>query len=360
MRYGTYGLLETRLAATRAVVQRLQHPCIDTKPFYFAETNPFRALRRCTEWAHWSGVPCDGAIFALRASLCTGTRARDAMRPGYNTASRLWKLKDCPTVDFAVYRAYASSAPASTTPLYELMLRGAPGTLQSLHRFRDSTSGAEYRLPVLLQPPVDDGLKDGDVVEVSLRPDSTGAVRYPTMQIRERGKRPNYLIGCMDLVANGLSVGRLLRTECPLLCRLLIRGPLRRNRARFLSAALQRSGAQHVLDVGGGCGGDAPFWATHPAVRTVHVVEPDCEAVREYQRRLHTSFAAVHDPGDGAWRLPGGTVFYFQTTDLQGATPRAPPAGPVLAALCYSISQIVADHADPGAVPGGHGARRPE
>lgn len=73
----------------------------------------------------------------------------------------MFKLKHVPTIDFAVYQAPQHMG------LFELMLRSRDtGTLQSLHRFRDAQH-TEYNLPVLLRPPPDVLLRNGDVVDQS-------------------------------------------------------------------------------------------------------------------------------------------------------------------------------------------------
>jgi hypothetical protein len=56
----------------------------------------------------------------------------------------------------------------------------------------------------------------------------TAVVTYPTLQRREGGKRANFVIGGMDLAANGMTIDSLLQPDCPALVRLVLGGPLRR------------------------------------------------------------------------------------------------------------------------------------
>ena len=257
-------------------------------------------------------------------------------RPGYSDPHpRLWKVKHVPTIDFLVQRA-----PAGLNA-FELMLRGAPGCVQSVHRFRNTRDGFEYRMPVLLVPPAGVDLVDGDVVElgVSVVRDyahRTANVHFPTMHVREAGKLANCLVGGMDLTANGMTLDTFLQPDCPLLPRLLMSGPMRAQRVRFLSSIVR----PHILEVGGGRGGDLGVWARHPVVRCVDVVDPDPEALREYMRRLRTSYDARAD-GD-CFVLPDGRRFRFHVV----AAPDIPGhigAGADIAILCFSASQIITD-----------------
>lgn len=59
---------------------------------------------------------------------------------------------------------------------------------------------------------------DGDVVEMAVavdRPDDglAAEVRFVTMQTRERGKLPNFVIGGMDIAAAGMSLEGLLHSD---------------------------------------------------------------------------------------------------------------------------------------------------
>ena len=214
--YTLHGQLETRHAAVQAIVRRLGLATVRCKPFYAVEPHPHRALEACVSWAKATHVPCDGVVFA------------DASRPGYCAQGpRLWKVKHVPTIDFALHRVPGGQA------VFELMLRGAPGCVQSLHRFRSSHDGFEYRLPVLLAPPLGLELSDGDVVELGLSVDRDwdsrqATVHFPTMHVRERGKTPNCLVGGMDLAANGMT----LDTDGP------FRGPKQNETARARSCSL--------------------------------------------------------------------------------------------------------------------------
>jgi hypothetical protein len=331
--YVTQGCYETRHAALCLAVRRLGLPHVIHKPFFAFEPHPRLALTRCVEWARTHGVPCDGVIFA------------DAMRPGYATTPRLWKLKHEPTIDFAVY--------ACGTELFEVMLRGSPAsTMQSLHSFRDARM--QYELPVLLRPPDGVSLADGDVVELGLSVErdwahGTGRVSFRTIQPRERGKQANFLVGGMDLVANGMTLRSLLQPDCPVLPRLVMDGPLRRARVRFLHRALEYVGpVTRVLDIGGGRGGDTAVWVHHPGLTVVDVVEPDPEALAEYRRRLVDTYGAEEAPHGGELRLPTGRRFRFHPTDAMGAlrTTIAAGGGGTLAVLSFSVSQIVAHDDD--------------
>lgn len=97
--YGATGRYATRHAAAEALVRRLDGripangPVVRCKPCFPVAHNPHAAIRRCTAWARTVGLPCDGVVFV------------DDGLPGYARGERLWKLKDAPTIDFAVNRA---------------------------------------------------------------------------------------------------------------------------------------------------------------------------------------------------------------------------------------------------------------
>ena len=332
MAYISHGRFETRQAAMRQAVRRLGLDRVIHKPYFPVEPHPQRALRRCVEWAERAGVPCDGVVFV------------DAELSGYAAGPRLWKLKHLPTIDFAVY-----GAPAPCR-LYEVMLRGGPASaMQSLHRFRDAQF--EYDLPVLLEPPASVTLADGDVVELGLRVDrdwesGTGTVTFPTMQVRERGKHANFLVGGMDLVANGMTLATLLQPGCSVLPRLVLDGPVRRARTQFLQGVLAQTGATRVLEVGGGCGGDLAVWMRHPRLAVVDVVEPDATAVAEYRRRLVETHGATPSGDNGL--CAAGRLFRFHTARFQdvGGWLSDDDAGVLLAVLIFSITQVAAEDAD--------------
>ena len=152
-RYGAHGRYAARHAAAVAVCRRLAAAlpaalgvAARTKPHHPLNANPYAAIGRCAAWAAERGVACDGVVLV------------DAGAPGYARGDRLWKRKDAPTVDFAVYAVApaARGAPAAP-PLYELMLRGDGAMMQSVHRFRSAPRGGgparEFRAPVLLAAP---------------------------------------------------------------------------------------------------------------------------------------------------------------------------------------------------------------
>ena len=107
---------------------------------------------------------------------------------GYLIPDRIWKLKDVPTIDFTL------CAIPGHQKRFELMLRAGEGVLQSLHAFRhvydDADSVEPYRLPVLVEG---NGLQAGQVVELGVRIQKQRNVSFPTMQIRESLKQPNFL-----------------------------------------------------------------------------------------------------------------------------------------------------------------------
>ena len=111
---------------------------------------------------------------------------------------------------------------------------------------------------------------------------------------------------------------------------------MRRARVQFLSAVV----SPHILEVGGGRGGDLGVWARHPVVRLVDVVDPDPVALHEYARRLRVTY---HGEGDDLhMRLPDGRLFRFHVaraedlSDLPGVG-----QGSQLAVLSFSASQII-------------------
>ena len=54
-------------------------------------------------------------------------------------------------------------------------------------------------------------------------------VGYRSLQRREKGKQPNYLIGAMDIAANALTLTGLLSPQRdPSLVRAIFKGPLHR------------------------------------------------------------------------------------------------------------------------------------
>ena len=324
--YARKGRYHTRHTAMLAVTRRLRDagvPCF-AKPMFPVGINPQLAIRRCLQWSQDANVPCDGVVFVSNQVI------------GYGTLSRLWKVKHVPTIDFSVHRAFDD--------VYELMLRSSQGTVQSLHRFRDDR--CEYVLPVLLQPPVGVQLCDGDVVElgIQVQRDAVARVSFPTMHVRESGKSPNYLLGGMDLTANAMNVSAFLRPECPFLMRILLRGAVREARNAFLSYTLSIIQPCHVMEIGGGCGGDASVWVGTPNLEIVDVIEPDREAVAEYKRRLMDRFDGT--PHRQTVVLADGQRFRFHALPLFDINPSVARQGCDVAVLYFSISQIVSNDTD--------------
>ena len=334
--YAWHGRHLTRHAATQAVVHRLSVlgcKCF-SKPVFRVGLHPQRAMRQCMQWAANMGVPCDGVVFA------------DNTVTGYGTTGRLWKVKYMPTVDFAVHRAFDD--------IFELMLRTGRNVMQSLHRFRDNRF--EYILPVLLQAPPDVKLQDGDVVEVALEvvrmeTTNTAFVTFPSMHVREAGKTPNFLIGGMDLAANGMTVNHFLRQGCSVLMRVLLGGPVRRMRNCFLKECLGHIHPSYVLEIGGGCGGDVAMWSGATAVEIIDVVEPDTSAIDEYKRRLCHAFHGTEHKQTVV--LPDGRRFRFHATEIFSLPTHVARRGCDLAVLYFCISQIVGNDTDMDALLGG-------
>ena len=333
MQYINQGRYQTRYAAMRAMVHRLQRlgvPCL-CKPIFYATLNPHQAVENCRIWSRDSGLPCDGVIFIKDHT------------PGYGAIRRLWKVKHRPTIDFMVFQAFPNT--------YELMLRATRSLVQSLHRFSDGST--EYTLPVLLQPPL--SLKDGDVVELSVRVHrekvGTARITFPTMQLRERGKQANCLLGGMDVAARGLSIESLLSNGSPHLVRILLSGMIRKSRSRFLQHILDRVDPVHILEIGGGRGGDMAQWIQFPRLEIVDVVEPDAEAVQEYQHRLLQTHRGMQHKGVVV--LPNAQRFRFHGVPIFDLIPSVAKHRCNMAVLSFSISQIVSRDADADALLGG-------
>ena len=347
--YAWRGRYLTRYTAMSSLVRHLHNlgcPC-SFKPIFCMDQCPQTAIRKCMQWASARYVPCDGVVFISNALN------------GYGTGNRLWKVKYTPTIDFSVYHAYGD--------VYELMLRANGTIMQSLHRFSDGS--VEYRLPVLMRAPTGVTLHNGDVVEVGVRVECRASVlasvEFTTMQVRERGKQANCLLGGMDLAARGTrllfwmkkislfltSVDNLLQTDCPYLPRALLSGPIRRARNTFLQTVLKRANPTHIMEIGGGCGGDAPQLLQHSLLEIVDVVEPDEKSIAEYQRRLTESF------GGTLYRqtvvLPDGRRFRFHGSALFDVSPTVAHKQCDMALLYFSISQIVASDTDADALLGG-------
>jgi hypothetical protein len=361
LRYAHHGRYTTRYAAAWAIACRLDGRLdgliVTMKPVFPVQLHPHRALECCMAWAATTGVACDGIVFV-----------NDTL-PGYARDNRLWKLKHCPTRPshgpetvwarrwtsrlsrdrrrpHGCAHGFRRRAPGTgRSDLYELMLRGSYGFLQSLHRFRRA-DGTEYDLPVLVRVP--DAAADAPfVAEMTVRvePDRSGRtarVSYPTMQRREAGKHPNFIVGAMDVVANGLNTRALLTPGDAHLLRVVLSRPLRGARVAFTAAALGEIAAPAVLEVGGGCGGDIHLWLRPGALRRVDVVEPDPRSVEEYQGRLLRSFRG--------WRTDAYTIqtervcFAFYVDSVLHLPRYDGPA--TLAVLHFSVSQIVGSARD--------------
>jgi hypothetical protein len=168
-------------------------------------------------------------------------------------------------------------------------------------------------------------------------PGRPARVYYPTMQIRETGKHPNFMVGAMDVVANGLNTRTLLSPSDPHLLRVILNRPLREIRPGFTAAVLAEVGASALVEVGGGCGGDCALWMRCEGVRHVDVVEPDPVSVEEYQRRLLRSFHAWRS--DACTLQTQSTRFVFSVASVLDLPRYAGPAA--AAVLHFSVSQIV-------------------
>ena len=123
------------------------------KPLFPLALYPQQAILCCQEWSRRVGIPCDGVVLA------------DTLAPAYTTPDRMWKLKDIPvrrnpkktgmslglfpfqTIDYSLCGVPGHHC------LFELMLRGSDGVLQSLHAFHHKSDENDdpYQLPVLLQ-----------------------------------------------------------------------------------------------------------------------------------------------------------------------------------------------------------------
>ena len=66
----------------------------------------------------------------------------------------------------------------------------------------------------------------------------SASVHFPTLYRRERGKLANFLVGGMDLAANGMSIEALLQRERFHLSRILLSGPIRAARKQFMARSL--------------------------------------------------------------------------------------------------------------------------
>ena len=335
----------TRLAALQAVLLLLAGRagggdnglCLLRKPAFPLAVDPAGAIRRCQAWAARTGIPCDGVILA------------DGAAPSYVTPDRLWKVKGVATVDCAL------CAVAGHQSLFELMLRAGDGVLQSLHRFRPRSDGGgaePYRLPVLIQG---GGLRAGQVVELGVSVGADREVSFPTLQVREPGKAPNFTWGAMDIVHAGCTLETLLAPGNPTLNRVVIEGPLRAWKNAVLAAAVQRARPAALLELGGGRGGDAHHWVRAGGLQRLDVVDVDAGGLAEYARRLVVSHGATAAATTGEtppwmrrlWLPATGCEVRLLHGDARGFAEGGPYD---LAVLSFSVSQMVGSHDDAAAM----------
>ena len=116
---------------------------------------------------------------------------------------------------------------------------------------------------------------------------NTAMVSFLSMQIRESGKQANFLLGGMDLAANGIHVDAFLQPGGQMLMCSLLQGAVRHVRNWYLRQVLfgmlpygsLLSQAQlkpkHIMEIGGGRGGDASAWCNAASVCAVDVIEPN-------------------------------------------------------------------------------------
>ena len=315
-------LIEGRLIAGKTG-QTMQ---VITKPFLSLYAHPHRAVQSCQKWAMETGIPCDGMIFA------------DADQNGYSQTKRLWKLKNTPTVDFAVYSPVSNRPCPEGSQYWELMLRSSHHTMQSLHRFctKDPQQHV-YNLPVIAQLPVSLNLSDGDVLEFDVKVLPDRSVELPVVRVRERGKLPNFTWAAMDVITANLNVTGILQPMDPILPRVCVQGPLRLTKCRFMENVLNTYHVHSLLEIGGGSGGDAILWLRAPNVHQVDVIEPEKAYLVEYTRRLVESFNGRRD-GDCIWC--GDTVFRFFNCPFQEC-PIIAGQGYDIAIMNFSVSQLV-------------------
>ena len=210
------------------------------KPCFAVVPAPHDALRACREWSAHTDIPCDGVIFVDAQTVGYGGAIEGTAK---GPSTRLWKLKDSPTIDFAVYPVWNHHhhrpAAAAANGVWELMLRGPSNTVLSLHRFRCRCHSQTFQLPVLIQPPADcPPLHSGQVVELTCRI-AGNAVEFVSLQPREVGKQPNFIWAAMDIVHAGYDVERFLDPRDGTLVRMCIRGPIREARNAFTGSVLR-------------------------------------------------------------------------------------------------------------------------
>ena len=305
------------------------------KPCFAVVPAPHDALRACRAWSAHTDIPCDGVIFVDAQTVGYG----GTTPPPAKAPTRLWKLKDRPTIDFAVHPVWnhhskhrPAAAAAAPNGVWELMLRGPSNTVLSLQRFRCRCHAQTFQLPVLVQPPADcPPLHSGQVVELTCRI-AGNAVEFVAMQPREEGKQPNFIWAAMDIVHAGYDVERFLDPRDGTLVRMCIRGPIREARNAFTGSVLRQAAVRSLLEIGGGSGGDLHLWLHSPGLERIDVVDPDGDALQEYLRRLN-AIPVCH-----ASRRPAFTFHCHGIFDL----PDAVGWNADCAVLHFSVSQIVA------------------
>lgn len=154
----------------------------------------------------------------------------------------------------------------------------------------------------------------------------------------------------MDIVHGGYDVAGLLRPDHPLLTGVCIRGPLRCAKNSFLRACA--TGIRHLIDLGGGQGGDSNLWIHHvPDWQTLDVLDIDRNALEEYARRLASTHRAQPCPERGhpdtcsAWVLglpPNGMrIIRLHHGDILRPTNDQVWHGAELAVMDFVVSQVV-------------------
>jgi hypothetical protein len=161
----------------------------------------------------------------------------------------------------------------------------------------------------------------------------------------------NCILGGMDLAANGMNVHTFLRGDCPFLVRVLLSGCVREVRNAFLSHIMVTVCPAHILEIGGGRGGDASILACASDVEIVDVVEPDATSVQEYKRRIMDRFQGMEY--NNVMVLPDARRFRFHAIPLFDLSPSVAQKGCDLAFLYFSITQIAANDTDVDALLAG-------
>lgn len=356
-----YGARQAALRALLALWEPVPGLRVLRKPSFPLPLHPARMLRACQAWSKGTGIRppwCakkNGHQRSLLTIPCDGVILADLVAPAYATSDRLFKLKDIPTIDYALCLVNGQKC------VFELMLRAGEGSLQSLHRFRtrdDPPHTPDYVLPVLVHA---EGMRSGQVVELGVTVGADRIVSFPTMQLREAGKPPNYLWnatvleGCssrpaaspaaMDIVHAQCSVARLLEDDNPVLNRVCIEGPLRQWKNAMLRQGLAVIRPDRLVELGAGRGGDTHVWVHGDTVRHLDVVDIDAESLVEYARRLRHSYHAEGGNDPGEWWVPANVMrshwlaVRLHTVDAVSWT-LDPGLGTTLVVLSFSLSQM--------------------